>query len=407
LRPTRGWLWVGLGVVAAAVAAAVWVLRYWCSPPCPAPTTLFLAGAYRGKVPTFEEPLSPTPAGTTHRLTEAMFKALKGVGVEGASVHLMVRSDATVEHITMSGPLPPGLTPQRLRKALEEASTPWGAQVEVMLQDQRLVGWVRAGSVEYEINLAPGPVPGPSRGKVALVVDDLGYRLKPARELVALGIRITLSVLPWAPHAREVAAMAKAAGLEVLVHLPMQPRAYPRLNPGPGALMLGMSPAQITKLTMEAIARVPGAVGVNNHMGSAFTENPAAMATLLEVLKRKGLFFLDSLTSPRSCARKVAARVGLRFASRWLFIDHDPSPGAIRAQLKRLLRLGRLRAAVVAIAHPYPQTIAALKELAPRLKATLNLVGVAALARVPAPPRALARRPSGPRPSSHPSPHPP
>jgi uncharacterized protein len=211
---------------------------------------------------------------------------------------------------------------------------------------------------------APAPAEG---GRVALVIDDLGRSLDDLHALEGLNVPISYAVLPFEEQTAEVVAELRRNGAEMLLHLPMEPAGAK--DPGPGALRLGMTPEQLRQSTLAALQAVPGATGVNNHMGSGLSADEPSMTTILGVLSSRGLFFLDSRTSAQSVAYRVATRLGLPAAERQVFLDPDPSPEAIRAQFHRLLGLARTRGAAVAIGHPLPETLAILEEEVPKAKA--------------------------------------
>ena len=210
---------------------------------------------------------------------------------------------------------------------------------------------------------APAPAEG---GRVALVIDDLGRSLDDLHQIEGLNVPISYAVLPFEEQTPEVVAELRERGAEILLHLPMEPAGAK--DPGPGALRLGMTPEQLRQSTLAALQAVPGASGVNNHMGSGLSADEPSMTTILGVLSSRGLFFLDSRTSAQSVAYRVAMRLGLPAAERQVFLDPDPSPEAIRAQFHRLLGLARTRGAAVAIGHPYPETIAILEEEIPKAR---------------------------------------
>ncbi|HYU35406.1 MAG TPA: divergent polysaccharide deacetylase family protein [Thermoanaerobaculia bacterium] len=201
-------------------------------------------------------------------------------------------------------------------------------------------------------------------GHVALVIDDLGERLEDLVPLEGLGVSITYSVLPYEKHTKEVVAELRQRREEILLHLPMQPKNGE--NPGPGALRVDMDAEQLRAGTEAALAAVPGAVGVNNHMGSLLSEDESAMVPVLQVIAEHGLFFLDSRTSASSIGYRTARSLGLPAAERHVFLDRDPSPEAIRGQFQRLLDLSRTRGAAVAIGHPLPDTLQVLAEEVPK-----------------------------------------
>lgn len=208
----------------------------------------------------------------------------------------------------------------------------------------------------------------PVRGvRVALVIDDLGRSLDDVQSLEALGVPITYAVLPFEEHTVPVVSELRRARKEMLLHLPMEPKNGE--DPGPGALLLGMSDDELEEKTRAALAAVPGAVGVNNHMGSGLSEDERSMDAVLGVLAGRNLFFLDSRTSAQSVGYKTAIGKGIPAAERQVFLDGDPSPDAIRAQFQRLLDLARTRGVAIAIGHPHPETLQVLAEEVPRARA--------------------------------------
>ena len=219
-------------------------------------------------------------------------------------------------------------------------------------------------SSEVETVSAPAPAEG---GRVALVIDDLGRSLDDLHAIEGLNVPLTYAVLPFEEQTPEVVAELRQRGAEMLLHLPMEPAGAEK-DPGPGALRLGMTPEQLRQSTLAALQAVPGAAGVNNHMGSGLSADEPSMITILGVLASRGLFFLDSRTSAQSVGYRVAIRLGVPAAERQVFLDPDPSAEAIRAQFHRLLGLARTRGAAVAIGHPHPETIAVLEEEIPKAR---------------------------------------
>jgi polysaccharide deacetylase 2 family uncharacterized protein YibQ len=228
------------------------------------------------------------------------------------------------------------------------------------------------------------PSSEPAGPRAAIVIDDLGRHLEPVEGLLAMGEPFTFSVLPYLPHSREAADLAYGAGEEVLLHLPTEPLGYPRTDPGEGALFVDMPEAELAQRLENALHAVPHIVGVNNHMGSRFTEEPAAMAVVMEGLRRANLFFLDSRTTPYSVAEAAAAEMGVPFASRDIFLDNDRTAGAIAGQIDRLIAHAVAAGTAIAIGHPHPETLAALAEGLPRLReAGVTIVPVSALVVAP------------------------
>jgi polysaccharide deacetylase 2 family uncharacterized protein YibQ len=218
------------------------------------------------------------------------------------------------------------------------------------------------------------PVPKRRMPKVAIIIDDLGYDRRLARAFAELDIPISMSVLPMAPRTKDVAGIAKNHDRELLLHIPMEPKGFPELNPGPGALLLEMDKAEILDLVKKHLNEVPDARGVNNHMGSLFTENSEKMALFLEELKERNLFFIDSRTSGGSVGYRLAREMGVRSARRNVFLDNEPSKNAIDIQMERLLGIARHRGSAIGIAHPFPGTLKALETETERLKKEVELV---------------------------------
>ncbi len=238
----------------------------------------------------------------------------------------------------------------------------------------------------------PDAVSGPPR--IALVIDDLGRSLEDLERLRRLGVPITYAVLPFESQTPEVAAALRQRHEEILCHLPMEPASGG--DPGPGALRAGMSREQLRESTLAAIAAVPGAVGVNNHMGSALSTDAASMSAILGVLAPRGLYFLDSRTSARSVGFRVATELGVPAAERQVFLDDDPRPEAIASQFQRLLELARGRGNAIAIGHPHPATLATLAAEVPRAQAGgYRFVAVSALLERPPTPPAAGSAPGG------------
>ena len=203
---------------------------------------------------------------------------------------------------------------------------------------------------------------------MALVIDDLGHSVEELEPIEDLRVPLSYAVLPYEQQTPQVVSELRDRGAEILLHLPMEPSNGDK-DPGPGALRLGMTPDELRQGTLDALEAVPGAVGVNNHMGSGLSADEPAMSTILRLLSGRGLFFLDSRTSAQSVAYRVATRLGIPAAERQVFLDPDPQPEAIRQQFHRLLGLAHARGAAVAIGHPHPETLAVLAEEIPKAQA--------------------------------------
>jgi len=197
---------------------------------------------------------------------------------------------------------------------------------------------------------------------VAIVIDDLGQELRPAQEVLALPERITLAVMPRLPQSKKIAELARHGGREVLVHIPMEAKVRTEKRDAPGTLRLDMTPMEFIAAVNEDLDSVPGAAGINNHEGSALTENKQAMTFLMSELKSRNLFFLDSMTNAKSAALSVAKEFGLKAARRDVFLDNDSDqPAKIRRQFDELTRVAKQNGSAIGVGHPHPATIAELR----------------------------------------------
>lgn len=240
---------------------------------------------------------------------------------------------------------------------------------------------------------------------VAIIIDDWGQALTgPQAVILALPQPLTLAVLPCLPHSAEIAALATGLDLpgadggpdaslaaggvppspagatarpipatarrEIFLHMPMRPIDYPESNPGEPVLETGLDPAEVERRLARSLATVPGARGVNNHMGSAATADPELMSVLMAGLARRHLLFVDSLTSPASVAYGEARRAGVPALRNRIFLDVDrTSEEAIAANLAALVAAARAQGSAVGIAHPYIATADVLARELPRYEA--------------------------------------
>jgi polysaccharide deacetylase 2 family uncharacterized protein YibQ len=202
---------------------------------------------------------------------------------------------------------------------------------------------------------------------IALIIDDIGYSFSRLRRFLKLEVPITFSILPRLPKSRILAIEIHSEGHEIMLHQPMEPH-NPRCDPGPGALHVGDGPDTIVRIMEENISEMSFAAGVNNHMGSRFTECCTEVHEALSVVKNKGLFFVDSLTSSRSEAYKVAIRLGMVTARRNIFLDNVVNESAVLSQLQRLQRRAMRHGHAVGIGHPFPETAWAIRQFLRRVK---------------------------------------
>ena len=198
--------------------------------------------------------------------------------------------------------------------------------------------------------------------RLTIVIDDLGASPSALKILMGLDYPVTFAFWPHGAHTRKGAETAHLAGHEILVHQPMEPLGYPGVKPGPNVLLVGMPEGGIREILRQNLAAVPFAVGLNNHMGSRFTQDAEGISVVLAVLREKGLFMLDSLTHGNSVFMKLGREMGIEHYKRDVFLDVVPSKASILNQLRQAERIALLTGSAVAIGHPKPETLAALKE---------------------------------------------
>lgn len=211
--------------------------------------------------------------------------------------------------------------------------------------------------------------------KVAIIIDDMGYDERSGRKLLSLPIELTFSFLPFAPHTQDLANLAREEGKSVFLHLPLQPKKT-GYSPGPGALYLEDSPELQRMKLQKCLQEVPQAIGVNNHMGSSFTENEGAMANIILEMKERSLIFVDSVTSPASVAYRVARTASLDSARRSVFLDNIQDERKICGQLEKLVEIAEKRGRAIGIAHPYRATVNAMAQCSEGYRARVDYVGV-------------------------------
>ncbi|MCP4681961.1 MAG: divergent polysaccharide deacetylase family protein [Desulfobacterales bacterium] len=195
--------------------------------------------------------------------------------------------------------------------------------------------------------------------KIAIIIDDIGYSISRTRKFLEIGVPLTFSILPRLMNSHELAGEIHSQGHEIMLHQPMEPYDAD-LDPGPGALYAGDEPDRIIRIMDENISGIPFAIGVNNHMGSKFTACEQEMERSLGVVKEKGLFFIDSLTSNRSKAYKTAKKLHMVTGFRNIFLDNKREESAIIAQLHRLTKHALKYGCGIGIGHPFPETAGAI-----------------------------------------------
>lgn len=222
----------------------------------------------------------------------------------------------------------------------------------------------------------------PGAPKVAIIIDDLGRSLDIVHSFLDLEIPLAFSILPQLAYSGEIAGLVHAKGMNVLFHIPMEPHQYPKVHAGAYSLLSSMNSKEMEGTLKEGLKTVPYVVGANNHMGSRLTENRAAMRVILECLGDLNLFFVDSVTTPKSRAYSLAREMGVRAAKRNIFLDSRKERSFIVRQFQELKRSALSEGVSIGIGHPNQTTLSVLKEMIPRFEeAGIRFVLVSELVR--------------------------
>ncbi|MEN0039629.1 MAG: divergent polysaccharide deacetylase family protein [Cellvibrio sp.] len=232
--------------------------------------------------------------------------------------------------------------------------------------------------------------PALAQGRLAIIIDDIGYNLVLGKRSADLTGDFTLAVLPFTPHGVELAERAHKRGKEIMLHAPMSNRHnYPL---GRGGLVMGMERSEFLAVLRRNLANIPYVKGVNNHMGSLLTEQAEPMGWLMEELKQRQLYFVDSRTSAQTQALIMAEQIQLPSRRRDVFLDDERTRANIQFQLLRALKQASKQGTAIAIGHPYPETLAELEQLQPLLdQFDVQLVKASQLM-IKAPPQTAKRK---------------
>lgn len=233
------------------------------------------------------------------------------------------------------------------------------------------------GTPAWQQHARPAPA-ADGRPRIVIVIDDMGLDRKRSDKVQALPGPLTLAWLPYAHDLPQQTARARAAGHELIVHMPMEPSGT--ADPGPDALLTRLGEAELRRRLALHLSAFDGFVGINNHMGSRFTADRRGMAVVLSELASRGLLFLDSRTTADSAAAPLAAHYHVPMLARDVFLDHQQSPKAVAAALAQVEAIARRKGSAIAIGHPHDVTSAALAAWLPTLEAKgFQLVPLTAL----------------------------
>jgi len=201
------------------------------------------------------------------------------------------------------------------------------------------------------------------KGKIAIVIDDWGYNLDHLDILSQIKYPFTASVLPNLNYSQGIAEILHKKGLQIILHLPMEP--YEKYRLEQNTIMASMDSATIERIVNHALQDVPYTVGVSNHMGSKATEDLRTMQIIFKELKSRHLYFLDSLVSTKSICADLALKLKLPFAKRDVFLDNKEEYGYIKQQIEKLKTRARIQGEALGIGHDCRITLEVLKEVMP------------------------------------------
>jgi polysaccharide deacetylase 2 family uncharacterized protein YibQ len=199
-------------------------------------------------------------------------------------------------------------------------------------------------------------------GEVAIIIDDVGWNLSIIKEIEKINKPLTLSILPKAPYSKKILDELKDKNYELMLHLPLEP-SPPSQCLDKGLIKVDMNEEEIKEVFEDDVKEfLPYVKGINNHMGSLYTMNEEKMRILLENIKEKNLFFVDSLTNSKSCGYKIAKELGIKTGKRDVFLDISNDPENINKKIDELLEIAKEKGSAIAIGHAKKETINILKE---------------------------------------------
>lgn len=237
----------------------------------------------------------------------------------------------------------------------------------------------KINSIKIELSRKP-----PYFGKeplIAIVIDDMGVSYRRTANISSLEYPLTSSFLTYVNNLDKQIAAAQKSGHEIMAHLPMEPQAS--LNVSPDVLTVKMDSEQVTHGLREMLDKFDGIKGVNNHMGSKFTEDEERMNVVMKELSARNLFFLDSKTTSKSVGEKTASQNNVKYVSRNVFLDNRDKFDYVMRQLRQVEKIARQKGYAIAIGHPKAQTYNALKVWLPTVKSRgLKLVPLSHIVKI-------------------------
>lgn len=205
-------------------------------------------------------------------------------------------------------------------------------------------------------------------GRIAIVIDDLGMNIKQSQRAINFDAPLTLAFLPYAKRTKEFMDMAALKNHDIIIHMPMEPMSE-TVNAGDNVLRADMSADEIKASLDKSLAGLAHYDGLNNHMGSKFTQDKEALSTVMAYLKQRNMYFLDSRTIGNSQGEIAAQEMGVPSLSRDVFLDHEESSDFVKRALSKLEKIANENGQAIAIGHPKKITLDVLEAWIPDAKA--------------------------------------
>ncbi len=312
-------------------------------------------------------------AGEKVSIAQALLKTVTESGIPDESVNLFTDEDG-VDHLLVDIPIKKfSELESSFFETFNELSIQITEKEEQQTDEKKYYLWQAQDTRKHRltilfscakegVKIARKTTPLPGASKVALIVDDMGYSLEAINELCAIGRPLTIAIIPFSPLASEIATISRQHDLEVILHLPLEAINNNSSNDSKGMITSEMSEAEIIAILEKNLDQVPYIQGVNNHMGSKITANSKLMNIILERLKDRNLFFIDSRTTSSSVAYNIAQKMNIPSAYRHVFLDGELDEIYIRGQLIELFRRAQKNGFALGICHPTKETLKVLKE---------------------------------------------
>lgn len=359
-NPKRQAFYAGIVLVAVLAGYAVWVL--WLSPASPRPPE----DAVTEEKPHAWYKDQGTPPHMVDAPSAPIFAepdAQPSVAVQTETIAPLVYEES-LPHEVYVAPEASEIVPSAPPPTVESATDSQTASIQA--------AWLR-----HAIPVAP--TAQPNAPLIAIVIDDMGLDRKRSAKILDLPPPLTVSYLTYAKQLQHQTAVARAAGHELMAHVAMEPSSA-AVDPGPLVLLTSHDGPELRRRLERGLDRLPDAIGINNHMGSRFTEDAPGMTLVLDILRQRGLMFLDSRTSAKSVGGKIARSLGVPVVERNVFLDNVNDRAAVLKRLAETERLAKRRGHAIAIGHPRDGTIEALAQWLPTAqKRGFHIVPVSAV----------------------------